>query len=664
MNRMRLRGKIVFVGEAKYRRSSDVKELKKIEAGGDIRKDSIRQPRWEREEGLTHLASSSEVARKDKKIEDPNEKRWTKKLEVVVAKENLDWLQRSLIGGTTKAIDFSSLQDMVAKNFPQVIQICKMGAYKALLTFDSLLNAEETYTFKMNSLLQIFHSVWRCDESKRSESQRVWLKCFGIPLHVWNMDTFKKIGGQWGEVVGCDQGTKSCTSLSVGRVLIDTCAMDVINEWVHITVGTSGFDVSVKEVGQETYSVQCTLEKGADTIVGCIHRKDKTKISEDAAIMPSSQSKLIAYEDNAEVVVMEGLRRKVEDEDRLVNSELILNEWNNDHLKLNRKDPVMNQQVNGDIQGLAEFVGLEESAEVDSELTIPWSYEYNHNGLSRENFNMCKGSYVRASRVTNFKKSVLGQGGPSSLMHGQLGAFVGHPGLDRERAGRVVQVQRTDPGMDSQPAPRGRPVVLEVEDNTVAEGEEGGWRVACDVGEESRCPLPRLEAVVLEPCAGARSDDEGCNNELDEGGNSRKITTQGEVVPVLAGSAPRMTAAVGDRKAGGGAKAVEAWAAKLDKQAGRVDGDVTLLEKVPGDKNANVNIVVDDEHSDDVVLQILGGANTVSANTGLECKSNSNKNVLPQNTDGEYSDSNKYKGEQGHANDDKDSSNERVSLKE
>ncbi|KAL4300787.1 hypothetical protein AHAS_Ahas17G0235800 [Arachis hypogaea] len=84
-----------------------------------------------------------------------------------MVKENLDWQQRTLFGITPKTIDFSSLKEMTGKNLPQVVQVRELGAYKVLLTFDSVLNAEEEYTFKMNSLLQFFHSIWRWDETER-----------------------------------------------------------------------------------------------------------------------------------------------------------------------------------------------------------------------------------------------------------------------------------------------------------------------------------------------------------------------------------------------------------------------------------------------------------------------------------------------------------------
>ncbi|KAL1349980.1 hypothetical protein AAHE18_07G194000 [Arachis hypogaea] len=327
MNHSRLRGKVVFVEEAKYRRMSEVKNINRIPPRGDDRNAMDRQVPEEEGEAKKNTDSPNKVLMNDNTVQDPHNNGWTKKVEVMVVKENLDWLQKSLVGGSTKAIDFKALRESIARIFPYVTQVQEMGAYKALLTFDSLLNAEEAYTFNMNGLLQFFHSVWRWDESERSETRRVWLECFGVPLHAWSGDSFRLIGSQWGEVVGCDNATELCSSFSASRVEIDTCAMDVIKEWVHITICTSGFDILVKEVGCETYGVGVKVEMtrdGEDS--GEQHRNLTTKLSDDVVTTAPRPMSSTGSADQAAEVMIEVMREEVEDEGRLVNSEKILNE--------------------------------------------------------------------------------------------------------------------------------------------------------------------------------------------------------------------------------------------------------------------------------------------------------------------------------------------------
>ncbi|XP_016182618.1 sex-lethal homolog [Arachis ipaensis] len=88
MNRMRLRGKVIFVGKAKYKRSSEVKDTSKIHHRGDTRNVMARQMLQEREETQKISAISNKYLTKEKTVQDPHGNGWTKKVEVVVTKEN------------------------------------------------------------------------------------------------------------------------------------------------------------------------------------------------------------------------------------------------------------------------------------------------------------------------------------------------------------------------------------------------------------------------------------------------------------------------------------------------------------------------------------------------------------------------------------------------
>ncbi|KAL4344081.1 hypothetical protein AHAS_Ahas11G0142700 [Arachis hypogaea] len=256
MNHMRLRGKVVFVGEAKYRRMSDVKDTNRIPPRGNTQNAMDRQVPEEGGETKKNKDTLNKALTNDTTVKDPHGNGWLKKVEIAVANEKLVWLQRSLVR--------------------------EMGAYKALLTFDSLLNAEEAYTFNMNSLLQFFHSV---------------------------------VNG--GEVVGCDTAAESCISFSAGRVQIDTYVMDVIKEWVHVTIGTSGFDILVKEVGWETYGGDVKVKMMSDGKVSSEPRRNiSTKFGDDVAIMSPEPNSLTGSADQAAEVI-DVMREEVEDKGRM-----------------------------------------------------------------------------------------------------------------------------------------------------------------------------------------------------------------------------------------------------------------------------------------------------------------------------------------------------------
>ncbi|QHN91618.1 uncharacterized protein DS421_17g576450 [Arachis hypogaea] len=170
-------------------------------------------------------------------------------------------------------------------------------------------------------------------QTEKSEPRRVWLECYGVPLRAWSRDTFCRIGEQWGEVVECDNLTESCNSFSAGRVLIDTCAFDMINEWLHVTI-------DVQKLGAG--NTGSTVDRGGDRrIVG----------GDMAAVFMAVEN-----------------RSEKQDKGRMVN---YLNEWNHKNSKIKIGDANRTAlNVRQDSRGSFAI-----NEEIDSENTVSNYYE-------------------------------------------------------------------------------------------------------------------------------------------------------------------------------------------------------------------------------------------------------------------------------------------------
>ncbi|KAL7214948.1 hypothetical protein ACSBR1_027180 [Camellia fascicularis] len=66
------------------------------------------------------------------------------------------------------------------------------------------------------------------------QERLVWLSCYGIPLNLWNSDTFRKIGKAWGELVNFDEDVCEPSSFSCGRIKIVTNVMELINSSLNL----------------------------------------------------------------------------------------------------------------------------------------------------------------------------------------------------------------------------------------------------------------------------------------------------------------------------------------------------------------------------------------------------------------------------------------------
>ncbi|KAL7208298.1 hypothetical protein ACSBR1_030118 [Camellia fascicularis] len=88
--------------------------------------------------------------------------------------------------------------------------------------------------------------IW--DSEVNAEQERcLWLRCYGVPLSMWNRSTFSKIGSRWGSVLvweqailplpkrgSLDGNISQPQSFSHGRVRIATGCMEFINQTINL----------------------------------------------------------------------------------------------------------------------------------------------------------------------------------------------------------------------------------------------------------------------------------------------------------------------------------------------------------------------------------------------------------------------------------------------
>ncbi|GFZ18405.1 hypothetical protein Acr_27g0001440 [Actinidia rufa] len=107
-----------------------------------------------------------------------------------------------------------------------------MGGDMVVLTFKDLEERDSMFNKgKMAWLKEWFVESFEWENTKSNPCSRlVWLNCYGIPLHLWNLQTFSEIGKIWGEVIMLADDTMKNLSFTVGKVLISTAVMDSINK--------------------------------------------------------------------------------------------------------------------------------------------------------------------------------------------------------------------------------------------------------------------------------------------------------------------------------------------------------------------------------------------------------------------------------------------------
>lgn len=94
----------------------------------------------------------------------------------------------------------------------------------------------------------------------RTGFRLVWIMCWGIPIHAWDMESVKKIAESVGEVVVVDEEVEDQQRLDWARVLVKTLWSPLINHLV--TANINGEEFVVKIVEETCYSSwKCTCRR-------------------------------------------------------------------------------------------------------------------------------------------------------------------------------------------------------------------------------------------------------------------------------------------------------------------------------------------------------------------------------------------------------------------
>lgn len=94
-----------------------------------------------------------------------------------------------------------------------------------------------------------FKEVRRWSPQRVAKRRRVWLKVFRIPLHVWDEPLFKLLGSKFGTFEDFDEDTVGAKRLDVGRILVATPRMGLIDEHISISVVGAVYTLWVVEEG-------------------------------------------------------------------------------------------------------------------------------------------------------------------------------------------------------------------------------------------------------------------------------------------------------------------------------------------------------------------------------------------------------------------------------
>ncbi|GAB2279760.1 hypothetical protein Dimus_014398 [Dionaea muscipula] len=118
----------------------------------------------------------------------------------------VDWLQRSFNIVERALCRKEGLNiDAFMQAFEFKIKMARLGKLKWLMVFDREEDFEQPKLKGKSWWARWFDSaqLWK-EETQVDASRDVWLRCFGVPLQAYCVNTLMAIGYVWGEVLGVD----------------------------------------------------------------------------------------------------------------------------------------------------------------------------------------------------------------------------------------------------------------------------------------------------------------------------------------------------------------------------------------------------------------------------------------------------------------------------
>ncbi|KAL7163897.1 hypothetical protein ACSBR2_039918 [Camellia fascicularis] len=154
---------------------------------------------------------------------------------IKVNEEGHGWLFDSAILKFKSEYSLQCIQMVLKENGMGHVLARNGGGRNVVLTFLSkddmlanLLSIKEWFKDLCESI-----KIW--DSEVNAEQERcLWLRCYGVPLSMWNRSTFSKIGSRWGSVLSLDGNISQPQSFSHGRVRIATGCMEFINQTINL----------------------------------------------------------------------------------------------------------------------------------------------------------------------------------------------------------------------------------------------------------------------------------------------------------------------------------------------------------------------------------------------------------------------------------------------
>ncbi|XP_057418659.1 uncharacterized protein LOC130712860 [Lotus japonicus] len=132
------------------------------------------------------------------------------------------WLAKSWVGKLRKLSDINTLQQNFILQGFRTLKVRYLGDFIVLLSGEGEEDLSNTFHDMDNWLSSTFEELNPWKPIPFSDHRVTWLRCFGIPLHLWNHICFSTLIASFGSLVALDDATLSFDRVEFARLRIRT----------------------------------------------------------------------------------------------------------------------------------------------------------------------------------------------------------------------------------------------------------------------------------------------------------------------------------------------------------------------------------------------------------------------------------------------------------
>ncbi|KAL7224365.1 hypothetical protein ACSBR1_025760 [Camellia fascicularis] len=145
------------------------------------------------------------------------------------------WLYESAIIRLHSDYSIHSIRKALKEKGLHQVVVRERGGRDVILTFQS----QEELKSNIHSIKEWFQAwslfVLEWNPVAHIQQERcVWLRCQGIPLHLWNKNTLNSIGSLWGTIFHLESDISCPDSFSYSRIKVVTLCMEPIGKTINL----------------------------------------------------------------------------------------------------------------------------------------------------------------------------------------------------------------------------------------------------------------------------------------------------------------------------------------------------------------------------------------------------------------------------------------------